>query len=256
MTRSLQRWLPSLTLAAWGFVLLYFYGSGRLSAFLHPAFRPGVLIAGSVLLLMAVGFAVGGGEACCEEDACGHGMSRMTLGKILAFAVLLLPLSLAFMTGDGFSLNAIQNRGVVTDASELAAFRSKELEGLELPGGGERLKLSIIDLLYAAKDARIEAEFRGRTVEVVGQLMTETEANPRGNRKRLVRMFMNCCAADAKPVGALVEFSGPADNALAELSWVKIVGQPTFPMEGGKKITVLKVEAMEPTDPPDEAMLF
>ncbi len=253
MTRTLNRWLPALTLVVWGFILLYFYGSGRLAAFLHPLFRPGVLIAGVGLLLLAAGSAVGGGEECCEEDACGHGISRLTVGKILTFVVLLLPVTLAFFsTRDGFSLNAIENRGVVMDASELAG-RSG---ALEVPQDVDHLTISVIDLLYAAQDERLQEEFSGKTIEVVGQLMAEKTANPRGNRMRVVRMFMNCCAADAKPVGALIEFQALPEAQVPELSWVRVVGKPSFPMEGGRKIAVLKVDSIDVTDPPDESMLY
>jgi len=254
MTRTLNRWLPALTLTIWGGILLYFYGSGRLAAFLHPMFRPWVLVAGIGLLILAIGSALGGETECCEEDACGHGLSRLTFGKLLAFAVLLLPVSLAlFSTKDGFSLNAILNRGVVTDISELASLRSGPME---VPSDIDHLTVSVIDLLFAAQDERLQTELTGKTLEIVGQLMEETESNPRGNRKRLVRLFMNCCAADSKPVGALIEFQTLPETPFKEMEWVRVIGKPSFPMEGGRRIGVLKVESIDATEAPDESMLY
>ncbi len=256
MTKTLDRWLPSLTLTLWGSVLLYFFYSGRLSAFLHPSFRPGVMIAGAVLLVLALAVAIGGSASCCEEDGCGHPISRLTSGKLLAFAVLILPISLAFrQSQDSFGLAAIENRGVIMDASAMGGgmyqgageFSPKQVDG--------RLSISVMDLLYASAEPTLRSEFDGKPVEVIGQLMQETESNPRGNRMKVIRMYMSCCAADARPVGVLVEFPAlPPD--LPELSWVKVVGVPSFPMEGGRNLAVIKVEGMEPTAAPDESMLY
>ncbi len=255
MTRTLDRWLPSVTLVLWGAILLYFFQSGRLAAFLHPSFRPGVAIAGVILFLLAVAVAFSGGAECCEEETCGHSFARLTSGKLLTFAILIVPITMAFRgTQDSFGLTAIENRGVIMDA---ATFGSGSLQGMdefqpEVVDGN--LSLSVLDLLYAATEPTLRSDFSGKSVEVIGQLMQETESNPRGNRMRIIRMFMSCCAADSRPVGAVAEFQQLPN--LPELSWVKVVGVPTFPMEGGKNITVIKVTSIEPTSPPEETMLY
>jgi len=255
MTKLLNRWLPSLTLGVWGGILLYFHLGGRLAAFLHPSFRPGVLIAGCVLLLLALGSAiggVGGNEECCEEDACGHGLTRLTIGKLLSFAALLLPVTLALaFSRDAFSLTTFENRGVLMDASAWVRQPSDEAKA---PSDTERPSVSPIDLLYAAQDEGLQADFEGKTVDMIGQLMATKENNPHGDRMRVVRMFMTCCAADAKPVGVLIALSGP--SKVPELSWVRVTGVPSFIMEGGRKVVVLKASAIEITDPPEESMLY
>ncbi len=287
MTNVLNRWLPAATLACWGAILLYFHLSGRLSAFLHPAFRPGVFVAGVLLLLFATGSAWGGGVECCDADAsCGHSVTRPTAGKLLAFAVLLIPLGVAFGTSkDGFGLAAMQNRGVVMDASGIAgkpasgSYSSAPYKEDALPTNGAavadasgntgtaeqfipktasgNIAASVIDLLYAAQDASLRSDFEGKTVEVIGQLMAAKDANPLGNRMKVVRMFMTCCAADAKPIAALVELpAGTPRSDAPELSWVRVVGIPTFPMEGGRNIAVLKANSVTATAPPEETMLY
>ena len=274
MTQSLNRWLPSLTLACWSGILLYFHLSGRLAAFLHPAFRPGVLIAGAVLLAFAIGSAIGsvfggGNTSCCADGACGHAV-RPTLGKLLAFAVLLIPLAVALGTPrNGFGLAAIENRGVSTDA---AGITSKT--GAPKPGtvsgyvestpdafipktANGAIAASVIDLLYAAADPSLRGDFEGKRVEIVGQLMSHKIANPHGTRMKVVRMFMTCCAADAKPIAALIELPENQPKIdIPELSWVKVQGKPTFPMEGGRTIAVLKAESVAVTEPPEETMLY
>src|ERR1700759_3120994 len=121
MNRIFSRWLPCVTLASWSAVLLYFFFSGRIQAFLHPTFRPYVLIAGVVMGLMAFVFLVFPADAnCCSSAECGHGLSRLASGKILSFLILLVPVTAAAIySPDGFGKNAMLNRGIITDAAGL-----------------------------------------------------------------------------------------------------------------------------------------
>jgi uncharacterized repeat protein (TIGR03943 family) len=116
------------------------------------------------------------------------------------------------------------------------------------------IEVQVIDLLYAAQDTSMRADFEGKTVETIGQLMPADADNSGGNRFKLMRMFMYCCAADAKPIAALVE--APEKPNIAEMSWVRVVGKVDFPIEGGRTIAVLKAVSVKQTDPPEETMLY
>src|SRR5206468_1831934 len=91
--------------------------------FLHPTFRPFVLVTGVVLLVMAVGIWLVRPEAesCCHHEApCGHDESHSAFGPIFRFAVLILPLLVAALfSPGGFGVTAVLNRGVVTDPAAL-----------------------------------------------------------------------------------------------------------------------------------------
>ena len=116
------------------------------------------------------------------------------------------------------------------------------------------IEVQVIDLLYAAQDTSMRADFDGKTVETIGQLMPDDSNNASGNRFKLMRMFMYCCAADAKPIAALVE--GPDKPNAPEMSWVSVVGKVSFPIEGGRTIPLLKATKVTQTDPPEETMLY
>jgi uncharacterized repeat protein (TIGR03943 family) len=116
------------------------------------------------------------------------------------------------------------------------------------------IEVQVIDLLYAAQDSSMRADFDGKTVETIGQLMPADANNAGGNRFKLMRMFMYCCAADAKPIAALVE--SPTPPAAQEMAWVKVVGKVEFPIEGGRTIPVLKAISVKQVDPPEETMLY
>src|SRR5581483_227238 len=123
MTKLFNRWLPCATLSAWGAILLAFYFSGKIAHFLHPTFRPGVLIAGCAMLVLAASFAFLPGVAgCCDDENCGHPLGRMTFGRVLTFLILLIPIATAAMfSPKNFGATTIANRGVITDAQGLTA---------------------------------------------------------------------------------------------------------------------------------------
>ena len=284
MKTLFSRWLPCATLTAWSWILLYFFFSGRIQAFLHPTFRPYVLIAGIVMAGLAVVFILFPADAdCCSSAECGHGLSRLPAGKILTFLILLLPLTAAaYFSPDGFGKNAVLNRGIITDAAALRSPAAKSAPApLDLPlpsneaapapqPGAETtppptdylqrtadgtIVAEVLDLLYAAQDTALRGDFEGKTVQLIGQLMPDTSGSPNSaHRFKAVRMFMTCCAADARPVATLVESPDKLD--LPEMSWIKILGISTFPIEGGRRTAVLKAQRVERCDPPEESMLY
>jgi uncharacterized membrane protein YcgQ (UPF0703/DUF1980 family) len=111
----------------------------------------------------------------------------------------------------------------------------------------------VLDLLYAAQDNVLRKDFEEKKVQLIVQFMPDNSAKTTGNRFKGVRMFMTCCAADARPIATLIE----ADKLpeIPEMTWVKIVGTATFPIERGKRISVVRAEKVEKTEPPPENML-
>ena len=112
----------------------------------------------------------------------------------------------------------------------------------------------MLDLLYAAQDPTLRKDFEGKKVVLIGQLMPDTSKGAGENRFKAVRMFMTCCAADARPVATIVE--GAAKPELPEMTWIKITGPATFPIENGRRTAVLKADKVEKTEPPAESMLY
>ena len=106
----------------------------------------------------------------------------------------------------------------------------------------------------AAQDNALRKDFEGKPVELIGQLMPDATNNASGKRLKAVRMFMTCCAADARPVAVLAE--SETKPGLPEMSWIKITGTATFPVENGRRIAVLKADKVEKCNPPEETMLY
>jgi uncharacterized membrane protein YcgQ (UPF0703/DUF1980 family) len=134
-------------------------------------------------------------------------------------------------------------------AASLESYVQKTPEGY--------LEAEVLDLLYAAQDNTLRKVFEGKTVQLVGQLMPDPEDSnqePGTHRFKAVRMFMTCCAADARPVATAVQAAELPK--LPEMTWVKIVGEATFPIENGRRGAVLKAKKVEKTEPPAESMLY
>jgi len=304
MQSLFARWMPAATLATWSAVLLYFHFSQRMNSMLAPEFRAYALIAAVLLAVMAFSFVVFKGDAtCCSSGECGHGLSRFISGKVLTFAILLVPIVVAarFDSREGFSKSFVENRGTATSLDQLGSAIPRASDGksdfrkpvdLTLPtkdgsqpppaippvqpAGSQppaqpaaangatadylvrkpdgTIVAEVLDLLYAAQDNLLRKDFEGKNVELIGQFMPDSSNNAAGNRFKAVRMFMTCCAADARPVATLVE----ADKlpAFPEMTWVRITGIPTFPVEKGRRISVLHAEKVEKTEPPAEAMIY
>jgi uncharacterized repeat protein (TIGR03943 family) len=110
--------------------------------------------------------------------------------------------------------------------------------------------LEVTDLLYAESEDSLRRMFADKTIEVIGQYLPGSDAK----QFKLVRMFIVCCAADARPLAVPVAVSGPM--TATEMGWVKVVGKATYTQKGDRAHVVLQADKVEPTDPPAEAMLY
>jgi uncharacterized repeat protein (TIGR03943 family) len=202
----------------------------------------------------------------------------------------------ATFSPESFSKTAIENRGITDDFASLGIKRPKSLAPPDMPlptkdstppapdtpavaptSDGEtpstqppapepsatdylvrtpegHIVAEVLDLLYAAQDNVLRKDFEGKRVQLIGQLMPDKTSTAQGARFKAVRMFMYCCAADSRPVATLVETDKLPD--LPEMTWIKIIGTPSFPVENGRRVSVLKAEKIEKTDPPEEATLY
>jgi len=201
--------------------------------------------------------------------------------------LLLLPLAMIlFGQGTKFTITTVQNRGVVDDLQKLptakasvssaastaiAASGSSEAASADsassIPSVSETasskgassgaMPVQIIDMLYAVQMPSYREEFEGKEVELTGQYVPLTTGNPKGDRFQAIRMFITCCAADAKPVGVTVQY--PRDVKpfkIPEMGWVKITGKPVFPMEGGRRTAIIEATKVEECTAPSEPFVY
>lgn len=278
ISSSFSSFRDAFLLMLWGIFLLWLSWKGQLSIYLHPSLQPYTTASGVLLLVLA--FFVfrdaflrsGEHHVCCHDHSHEHGHDphpdheehhhdgENPSAALLLFKTILLLLPLGMIvTGQGtaFTMTTVLNRGVVDDLRKLPSANVSEA-----PSPADRapssssgpMPVQIIDMLYAIQMPSYREEFEGKEVELTGQVVPMTTGNPKGDRFQVVRMFITCCAADAKPVGVIVQYPKPLK--VPEMGWVKIIGKPTFPMEGGRHTAVLEASVVEPCEAPSEPFVY
>ncbi len=275
MTLSARRYFQGASLAVWGVVALAFYFSGRVSSYIHPDFHVWTVFSGVVLVLMAAGtvFLPVEGECCDDDCGAAHG-PKSAWGLVFTTALLTIPLLGAVMISPSqFGAVAVMNRGLadsITDLPGYVPFSEPPLpteDGSVGPSGpgadfgsyltksaDGKIVASTMDLLYAANEPGIRQDFENQDIEVIGQFFPARKNNPTGDRFSLVRMFVMCCAADARPVSITVRATQP--ETFPDMSWVKVTGKATFPTEGGRTVPVIVAETVVPTEAPSETFVY
>jgi uncharacterized repeat protein (TIGR03943 family) len=112
------------------------------------------------------------------------------------------------------------------------------------------VSLEVTDLLYAEQEESLRKIVGGKTIEVIGQYLP----GPDTKQFKLVRMFIVCCAADARPVALPVEATGQI--SASEMGWIRVTGKAAFTQSGDRTHVLMKADKVESVDPPAEAMLY
>lgn len=269
---NLQRFGRAGILMIWGSVFCYFYFSGRITSYLHPNFQLLVAGAGGVLVLLAmlVLFVPSESDEVLAVAGC-EPMGPLPFSmRLLSGVLLVIPLLVAVRSSPSeFGATMVMNRGYISSVSQLPMVVNLPDEPLPGMAAGDgsgsvmdyltrnekgQIMTEAIDLLYAAEEPSMRKDFEGREVELVGQYMPAKDNNPNGNRFKLVRMFMMCCAADAQPLAVLIQ--PDAMEKFSPMTWVKVTGRSVFPTEGGARIAIVENAHVEQTDPPADLFVY
>lgn len=261
----------ALLLFLWGGLVLWTAHAGELSTYLHPVLQPYAVATGILLPILGL-FAmrevlrpVRGCHECCHGGHQDHAHpADSPLPLLFKTVVLLFPLAVVLSgQADRFTITTVQNRGVVDDLAKLPSAQPSKVTASPAPVAApspvsdkapSAMPLQVIDMLYAIQMPSYREEFEGKECELVGQYVPMTTGNPKGDRFQVIRMFITCCAADAKPVGVTVRY--PKKFASKEMGWFRIIGKPTFPMEGGRRTAVFEASSIEPCPAPSEPFVY
>jgi hypothetical protein len=158
------------------------------------------------------------GESCCHDHDHGHAHDHDHAWSPWRYVVLLLPVVLYFLN--------LPNEGF--------AFVGKKPLAAEVDmGGGEvghkkpDFQMGFLELERASYTPESRDVQQGKTVRLQGQYVPGSNDKTFG----LVRYKMNCCAADAIPLSALILLDPEATEKLPQgLSgkWVEVTGQLQF----------------------------
>ena len=196
-------------------------------------------MSGIVLLLLAVGLLVPRPRrkmpAARPAASTSHGQQK-PVRSVLSTFILVVPLLIAAtVSPDQFGEAIVANRGYIEEINDLPGYKpsiepplptadpqgdagadAASQEYLPRNEAGQ-IKAQTVDLIYAAEEPTMRADFEGKAVELIGQFMPERADNAKGDRFNLVRMFVMCCAADARPVAITVQTEQGAVRSRDEL---------------------------------------
>lgn len=271
MNSLLHRFLTVGVLTVWGSMLLTIYFTGRIRAYLHPNFQPFALVAGAVLVCLAVLVLI------APPAANAHAGQRSSMWSVISSLFLVGSLLLAFAnTQDSFGPSTVANRVYVQDLAQLPGARlpagasgptdvlppgegsaptAEQEDPYLLPKNTDgQVRAEVMDFLYASQLPDVREQLDRKPVEVIGQLMPAKMDNPKGNRYAVVRMMMTCCAADAQPVALPIEPLQKPD--FPDMTWVRVTGEAAFPIEGGRHKPLIQNAVLEKIDPPEDPYLY
>ncbi len=250
--------------AALGVVGVLMYTSGKLSLLLTAPFHPWVLAGGITLLAIALVRGTylwrlaGRLEVECDHDHghdhhhkhdehcdhehavddCGHEHSHAwTPAK---YALLMLPITLYLLE--------LPNAAFSADWANRQADQSA-LEGPGRAVGDKGAKvLGFRELSDAAGDAGKRNYFEGHTVKLKGMFVKLGMPN----EFTLMRLKMNCCAADVVPMQVRI-LSEDKVGDFARTDWVEVEGKVEFRKVAGKEkyyaVLITSSDKVKKTDP-------
>jgi uncharacterized repeat protein (TIGR03943 family) len=193
---------------------------------------------------------------CGHDHCCDHGHDHQEQNPLVIALLMILPLgaSLAADTSSGYSLDLLERKGLYDNNRDLSAYRvpdfTREMLEESTPQTPEgRYQLPVSQLFFSAGDESMMEVFSGLAIETEGQVVPEENANPDGNRLRLYRTMMTCCAADAMVLSFPIEFEN-SPPIFADRSWVRIGGIMRYEERDGEPFPMLEVETITAISPP------
>ncbi len=135
------------------------------------------------------------------------------------------------------------------------AFTEADLENLLSKNESGDYKITVPEIFYTGGDASLQKVLKGKPFETTGQAMKEMKNNDLGNRMRLYQLFMECCAADARPLSIPVEFPEQVP-AFKETGWYRVRGTLDFEMREDVSVPVMKAATFEEVEAPSDGNFY
>ena len=279
---SLDTRLFGFLACLWGGLLIYFYHSTRIRDYLDIGFHHFIMIGGIGMLILGAYSLINQksksnktekSKSCCHDhenhdgdqhphdhndchdhgDHCHHDHEDGH-GPFITIFLTLTPLILAMTyTQDKLSNGGIAKKGLyekpALTSANLPPFTRQDLEKNVPKNEHGEFQLRMISAYYAAGDLEIQDIFEGLPVELEGRIAPEKINNASGDRLRIFRSIITCCAADLQIVGVSLEFPEEANRPQVE-DWVKASGTLTFETVEDDVLPLLKIREVIPAEEP------
>jgi uncharacterized repeat protein (TIGR03943 family) len=225
---------------------------GTLNFYIHPRFNMLIGLAAVGLVITGLVYAYQHRHALLtsepdhdheHEHAHSHDLSW------LALAILALPLILGVaVRPKPLGAAALQNREI--NAGSLSSLQAPSGSQLAImPTAGER---NILDWLYLFQSSEDPADFAGEPVHVIGFVYQDDRFSE--TQFMVSRFTVSCCAADAVPVGLVVQW--PDTAQLPPDTWVEVTGTLQTGEFNGQTMPILQAEEVSETEQPAQPYLY
>ena len=264
---SLQTRLFGLLATSWGILLIYFYHSSRVHKYLAPDFHHLILFGGIGITILGTYSLINPKEkkSSCDHDhhdhhdhddcgECQHDHPEGH-GPLITTLLTIAPLAIAMnFTQDKLSNTGLSKKGLyeapnISNSADLPPFTREDLEKRVPRNEHGEFELRMITAYYAAGDHEIQDIFDGLPIQLEGRIAPEKINNESGNRMRIFRSIITCCAADLQVIGISMEFPEGSTRP-ADQDWVKAGGILTFETIGDTVLPLLKVREVIPAEEP------
>jgi len=232
--------LKALVLVAMGLFLSSRIWSGKLFFYINERFFWLIVFAALGFVLVGVSYHFRAGHA---HDGHPHGQFFW-----FGLALLALPIALGLLIPPRpLGAAAMTNRDVSIESLTSAA----------APEGGDILSKpkgdkNVLDWIIEFRSAQSASAFAGEEATLVGFVYRDDRFGP--EQFMVSRFVLSCCAADASPVGLIVQW--PESGSLADDQWVEVTGTFESMRFDGEEMPVLIAGSVTPTQIPERPYLY
>ena len=261
--------ISSLATISWGGVPVYLYTRGLIGEYLSESFHVIALSGGLAMIVLGLfnllhaRRQVGCGHDHSHEHEHGHEHGHEhdhhEQNPVAAICLMIIPVMLCTgFTKHEYSKEALRWKGLYKQRTLKSLYSTynteftRELLEKRTPKTSEgNFLLQLTELYWSAGDEKIMKIYDGLPAQLEGRLIEEEPTlNPDNTRKRLYRVVMTCCAADAQVLGVPLEFSTSLP-ALADKTWITARGKVAFELIDGQHFAYLSDCEVEATEPPE-----
>lgn len=243
---KLLPWLDIAAIAAWGILLLVYWGTGKLALLIHPNYTVLTVVTGIVLLLVAFYKAWlllrqsrNSGPVMQHLNLLPPGWSSTLLLTIAILGLIIPPRAFASQT-------ALQ-RGV-NDSITLTRVKPQSFQTAKNPENKT--------LIEWIRELQVRPEpdlYTGQKVKLQGFVVHPP--NLPQEYFLLTRFVITCCAADVYPVSLPVKVKSGDRNAYKPDGWLEVQGQIiTESLENKRQVVIQETSSQvipEPKNPYD-----
>lgn len=137
------------------------------------------------------------------------------------------------------------------------AFTLEDLKQMVPQNDDGAFLLDVAQLFYTAGDEELMTVLEGVPIQLTAQVMAPNEGeDPDTKRLRVFRLFIECCAADARPLSVPIEFAEGSPD-YNEMGWYIVDGSVRYiEMPDGHVEAIIDVSKIEETTEPVDMMMF